>query len=181
MQKNCKVHKPEIKLSQKIMRFIYCFFLFTSLIFFKPVNAQNYCPVNFTAELLSVMREVPSAYYGKILACEGQILRVEKGYKDQPYFELRLKSSEQTIWVSGQVESGYEKVGTLVKVLGFFEKAAAGYKPEKVHKDVYHLVGVAILDVVVGQMYMQSGQEGIVQQWLNGQIPVAVKKRGQKD
>jgi hypothetical protein len=163
------------------MRSIYLFFVFISLVLSKPVHAQNYCPVNFTADLLSTMREVPSAYYGKILACEGLILRVEKGYKDQPYFELRLKSSEETIWVSGQVESGYEKVGTLVKVLGFFEKAAAGYKPEKVHKDNYHLVGVAILDVVQRQMYMQSGQEGIVQQWLNGQIPVAVKKRGQKD
>lgn len=163
------------------MRSIYLVFILGSLILFKPGHAQNYCPVNFTADLLNILREVPSAYYGKILACEGMILRVEKGYKDQPYFQLRLKASEQTIWVSGQVESGYEKVGTLVKVLGFFEKAAAGYKPEKVHKDDYHLVGVAILDVGLRQMYMQSGQEGIVQQWLNGQIPVAVKKRGQKD
>jgi hypothetical protein len=163
------------------MRSIYFFSLITGLAFFIPGQAQKYCPVNFTADLLSILREVPSAYYGKILACEGLILRVEKGYKDQPYFQLRLQASEETIWVSGQVESGYEKVGTLVKVLGFFEKAAAGYKPEKVHKDDYHLVGVAILDVVQRQMYMQSGQEGIVQQWLDGQIPVAVKKRGQKD
>jgi hypothetical protein len=163
------------------MQSIYIFTLIIGLASSSLGYAQRYCPVNLTADSLSIMQDAPAAYYGKILACEGMILRVEKGYKDQPYFQLKLKASEKTIWVSGQVESGYENVGTSVKVLGMFEKAAAGYKPEKLHKDAYHLVGVAILDVVKRQMYMQSGQEGIVQQWLNGQIPVAVKKRGQKD
>ncbi len=138
--------------------------------------AQGYCPVNLNGEVLNGMRQDPVMYYGKMLACNGEVLKIERGSKGLPYYQLKLEKGGD-IWISGQVEGGFEQIGAKIRVLGFFEKAAAGYKPSGVNSEPFHLVGIALLDLKTGELMMQPGQEKIVQQWLDGVIPDPGKRK----
>lgn len=157
--------------------------IFWTILFFltgglRESMAQGFCPVNFNGEVLAGMQADPALHYGKMLACNGEILKMERANKGMPYFQLKLDKGGE-IWISAQVEGGFEQIGKKVRVLGFFEKAAAGYKPPNVNNDPYHLVSIALLEVDSGEMMMQSGQEKIVQQWLDGKIPDPGKRKWQ--
>ncbi len=132
--------------------------------------AQKHCPVNFTSQTLSEIQGDPSSWFGKIAACNGTIEQVVPGYRNKPYYLVALNNGG-TIWVSGQVESGYETVGAKIRVLGFFEKTVRQYMPAKVNRDGYHLIAFVIYDLEQNQLAMRPGQEAIVQQWLDGKIP----------
>jgi hypothetical protein len=131
---------------------------------------QNYCPVNFDGNVLNSIKAEPFNSYGKIFACNGTIIQVEKGYRDLPYFLIELDYGG-TLWVSCQLHSGFETVGTKVRVMGFLEKAAAFYKPPKVNKDPYHLVTIVLMNLKTREMAMRPGQERLVQEWIDGKIP----------
>lgn len=147
-------------------------FIVTLLLFINTgaLFAQNYCPVNFDGNVLKNIQAEPYNWYGKIFACNGNIIQVEKGYRDLPYFQVNLDQGG-TIWVSGQLHSGFEVLGARVRVMGFLEKAAAYYKPPKVNKDPYHLVSIVIMDLSTRQMAMRPGQERLIQEWIDGKIP----------
>jgi hypothetical protein len=134
------------------------------------LNGQNYCPVNFDGNVLNSIKAESYLSYGKIFACNGNIIQVEKGYRELPYFLLQLDNGG-TIWVSGQLHSGFEVSGARVRVMGFLEKAAAYYKPPKVNKDPYHLVAIVLMDISTRQLAMRPGQERLVQEWIDGKIP----------
>lgn len=160
------------------MKLFGCLLIILLFAGFTRSGAQGFCPVNFNGEVLHQLQADPSLYYGRMLACNGEIVRMEQGTKGLPYFLLRLDKGGE-IWVSAQAEGGFEGIGSRVRVLGFFEKAAAGYKPPNVHKDPYHLVAIAQMHPETGDMIMQSGQEKIVQQWLDGKIPDPGKRKWQ--
>jgi hypothetical protein len=132
--------------------------------------AQKHCPVNFTSQTLADIQRNPDDWYGKIAACNGTIEQVVPGYNKKPYYLIALNDGGK-LWVSGQVESGYETIGSNIRVLGFFEKTVRQYMPAKVNRDGYHLIAFVIYDLDQNQLAMRPGQESIVQQWLDGKIP----------
>jgi hypothetical protein len=138
--------------------------------------AQHHCPVNFDGRILdSLLRSNPRSWLGKMMAVNGIIKQVEKGYEGKPYFSLELEGGG-TLWISGQVQLDGSTVGSKVRVLGFFERTKRAYMPAKVNRDGFHLISFVIYDLDKQQMIMRPGQEDIVQEWIDGRIPQPRKR-----
>ncbi|MCU0374833.1 MAG: hypothetical protein MUF24_05950 [Chitinophagaceae bacterium] len=137
--------------------------------------AQHHCPVNFNGQGLDSLRSNPRSWLGKMMAVNGVIKQVEKGYEGKPYFNIGLEGGGE-LWISGQVTLDGAAVGSKVRVLGFFERTKRAYMPPRVNDDGFHLISFVIYDLDRHQMIMRPGQEDIVQEWIDGRIPMPGKR-----
>ena len=66
------------------------FILTTIVLFFSMVDikSQNACPVNFGGKLLESAKRDIKNWNGKIIACDVEVIQVEKGYVDKPYYKV---------------------------------------------------------------------------------------------
>lgn len=162
-------------LQNKTFHYISGILICYSLAGFQNIK-NNYCPVNLDGKLLKTLDASPHSYFGNIYACNGEVLQVVIWYNNWPYYQLRLENGAR-LWVSGQFNTGLEVVGAKLRVLGYFEKAPARFKPEKTNPDSYHLLGFAILNTDNRQFVVKPGKESLAQQWLDGKVPVAEKSK----
>jgi hypothetical protein len=140
------------------------------------VVERKYCPVNLDGQILKTLDAAPYAFFGKVYACNGEILQVINWYNNLPYYQLLLDNGG-TIWVSGQLTTGFEEKGNKVRVLGYFDKAPPRFKPSKVNPDAYHLLGFAVLNLSNRQIVIKPGKEALAQEWVNGKVPEPEKSK----
>ncbi|NOU46148.1 MAG: hypothetical protein HOO86_03695 [Bacteroidales bacterium] len=152
------------------------FILTTIVLFFSMVDikSQNACPVNFgDKQLESAKRDIKN-WNGKIIACDVEVIQVEKGYVDKPYYKVKLEDGGQ-FWVGSLVTSGYEKTGAKLRLLGYlslFEKDDIG---NKFNKDGFHILAFVVIDLATKKMAMHPGTEKQVEEWINGIVPTGQK------
>ena len=134
------------------------------------VKAQNACPVNFgTIQLDSAKSDVKS-WNGKIIACNVEVIQVEMGYLDKPYYKVKLENGGQ-LWVGSLVKSGYEKPGSKLRLLGYFSSVENDSIANKFNNDDFHILAFIIIDLMTKQMALLPGSEKQVKEWISGTVP----------
>lgn len=134
------------------------------------IKAQNACPINFENKQLKIAEHNIKNWNGKIIACNVEVIQVEKGYIDKPYYKVKLEDGGQ-FWVGSLVTSGYEKIGAKLRLLGYFSKVEKEDIGNKFNKDDFHILAFVVIDLSTKQMSMLPGAEKQVEEWINGKIP----------
>jgi hypothetical protein len=135
------------------------------------IVAQNACPVNFSDNDLEIARNNIKNWNGKIVAFDVEVVQVEMAYQDKPYYKVKLEGGGQ-FWVGSLVTSGYEKTGSKLRLLGYFSIVEKSDIGTKFHKDGFHILAFAVIDLATKQMAMVPGSDETVEEWVNGIVPV---------
>jgi hypothetical protein len=138
------------------------------------IKAQNACPLNFGDKQLEKGKLDIKKWNGEIVACDVEVLQVEKGYMDKPYYKVKLEDGGQ-FWVGGLVTSGYEKIGAKLRLLGYFSLVEKDDIGKKFNKDGFHILAFVVIDLATKQMAMLPGSDKQVKEWMNGTVPVGQK------
>lgn len=146
------------------------------LLLFSLMNskAQNVCPVNFENQHLENAKKDIDKWNGEIVACDVEVIQIEKGYQDKPYCKVKLEGGGQ-FWVGFLIKSGYEKVGVKLRILGYFSKIEKDTLANKFNKDKFHVLAFVVIDLATKQMAMLPGSDKQVKEWINGNVPVRQK------
>jgi hypothetical protein len=124
------------------------------------------CPTNFTGRDLNKIKKRD----GEIIAFNGLVTKVYSAHNDKPYYEVKLEGGN-TIWIASLVNSGYEKKGEIIRLLGYVSKAENDEVAKKYNKSDYHILAFCVIDLESKQMAMMPGSELQVKEWMNGKIP----------
>ena len=138
------------------------------------IKAQNACPLNFGDKQLEKAKRDIKSWNGEIVACDVEVIQVEKGYIDKPYYKVKLEDGGQ-FWVGGLVTSGYEKIGAKLRLLGYFSKVEKDDISNKYNKDGFHILAFVVIDVATKQMAILPGSDKQLKEWMNGSVPVGQK------
>ncbi len=134
------------------------------------VNAQTPCPLNFYDRTLDSAKVDLEKWDGEIIACDVEVVEVQKGYLEKPYFKVRLENGGE-FWVGSLVKSGYEIKGAKLRLLGYFAKIQKDDIASKFNKDSFHILAFAIIDLATKQLAMLPGANLQIKEWLSGSIP----------
>lgn len=138
------------------------------------IKAQNAFPLNFGDKQLGAAKLDLKKWNGEIIACDVEVIQVEKGYVDKPYYKVKLENGGQ-FWVGGLVTSGYEKIGAKLRLLGYFSLVEKDDIGKKFNKDGFHILAFVVIDLATKQMAMLPGSDIQVKEWMNGKVPVGQK------
>jgi hypothetical protein len=133
-------------------------------------NVQSF-PINFSNKDIKKYKK----WEGKIVALEGIIERLEISPRNTPYYKLKV--ADKSIWIFSMINSGFEKIGKRVRVVGYFLKKdkTDSQSENQFHTDGYHILAFGIVNVSTKQLAYFPGSEGQMKQWINGQIPSSGK------
>ncbi len=123
-------------------------------------------PTNFTGKDLMRIEELN----GEIVAFNGLVTEVHTAHNDKPYYEVKLEGGK-TIWIASLVNSGYEKEGKIIRLIGYVSKVEDDKVAKKYNKTDYHILTFGIIDLDSKQMAMMPGSELQIKEWMNGTIP----------
>ncbi|TKC10802.1 hypothetical protein FA048_11570 [Pedobacter polaris] len=138
------------------------------------IKAQNACPLNFGSKQLEKAKHDIKNWNGKIIACDVEVIQVEKGYQSKPYYKVKLEDGGQ-FWVGSLVTSGYEKTSAKLRLLGYFSLVDKDDIGNKFNKDGFHILSFVVIDLATKQMAMFPGSDKQVKEWMNGTVPVGQK------
>ncbi len=126
-------------------------------------------PTNFSDKDINKLNK----WNGKIVAFDGEVIRLEKSKRNTPYYELRLNNNK--IWIVSMINSGFEKIGNKVRVVGYLvEIDKSDNKFERqYHNNDYHVLVFGVVDLKTKQLSYFPGSEAQMKQWINGQIPTS--------
>lgn len=130
------------------------------------INNENPCPVNFTGKDLKIIKKLE----GKIIAFNGLVTKVHFAYNSKPYYQVKLEGGN-TIWIASLINSGYEKEGKIIRLLGYVSNVGDDAIAKKYNETDYHILAFAILDLENKKMSLMPGSELQVKEWINGTIP----------
>ena len=128
------------------------------------------CPTNFKGKDLKTIKNLN----GEIIAFNGLVIEVHSAYNDKPYYQVKLEGGN-TIWIASLVNSGYEKVGKILRLLGYVSEVGNNKIATKYNKTDYHILVFCVIDMDSKQMAMMPGSELQVKEWMNGTIPKGKK------
>ena len=80
-----------------------------------------------------------------------------------------------TIWIASLVNSGYEKEGKIIRLLGYVSKVRNDEFAVTYNKTDYHILAFCVIDMDSKQMAMMPGSNLQVKEWMNGTIPKGEK------
>jgi hypothetical protein len=128
-------------------------------------------PTNFTEKDINKINK----WNEKIIAFDGEIIRVETSRRNTPYYEMRLGG--KSIWIISMVDSGFEKKGNKARVVGYLipiDKSDNKHE-RQFHNQDYHVLVMGIVDLKTEKLSYFPGSEMQMKQWINGQIPSSGK------
>lgn len=128
------------------------------------------CPTNFMGKDLKKIKSLD----GEIIALNGLVTEVHSAHNDKPYYQVKLEGGN-TVWIASLVNSGYEKEGKIIRLLGYVSKVGKDEIAEKYNQTNYHILAFCIIDLDSKQMAMMPGSELQVKEWMSGTIPKAEK------
>jgi len=128
------------------------------------------CPTNFTGKDLKIIKKLN----GEIVAFNGLVTEVHSAHNDKPYYQVKLEGGN-TVWIASLVNSGYEKEGQIIRLLGYVSEVIDDEIAEKYNQTDYHILAFCIIDMESKQMAMMPGSELQVKEWMNGTIPKGEK------
>ncbi|NKF24321.1 hypothetical protein [Solimonas marina] len=112
---------------------------------------------------------------GKLAAIEGVILRIAKGPKDKPMYQVSLPPPvSTTIWVASLFSdsNGVLEVGDNLRVLGFLQTVKSDDSwTASVTTDKAHMLGFCFIDIPKEKsLFLPAGIEQC-KEWRSGTIP----------
>lgn len=128
------------------------------------------CPTNFTGKDLKKIKKLN----GKIIAFNGLVTGVHSAHNDKPYYQVKLEGGN-TIWIASLVNSGYEKEGKIIRLLGYISEVGDDDFAKKFNQTGYQILAFCVIDMDSKQMVMMPGSELQVKEWMNGTIPKGEK------
>ncbi|SDX51003.1 hypothetical protein [Aequorivita viscosa] len=133
-------------------------------------ETKNPCPTNFESKDLKKI----SKRNGEIVAFNGLVTKVYTAHNDKPYYQVKLEGGN-TIWIASLVNSGYEKEGKIIRLLGYVSEVGNDEIAKQYNQTDYHILAFCVIDMDSKQMAMMPGSELQVKEWMNGTIPKAKK------
>lgn len=128
------------------------------------------CPTNFTGKDLKKIKK----FDGEIIAFNGLVTEVHTAHNDKPYYQVKLEGGN-TIWIASLVNSGYEKEGKIIRLLGYVSEVGNDEVAKKHNQSDHHILAFCVIDMESKQMAMMPGSELQVKEWMNGTIPKGEK------
>lgn len=131
-------------------------------------STSDPCPTNFKGKDLKKIGK----RNGEIVAFNGLVTKVYSAHKDKPYYQVKLEGGN-TIWIASLVNSGYEKEGNILRLLGYVSEVGQDDIAQNYNRTDYHVLAFCVIDMNSKQMAMMPGSELQVKEWMNGKIPKA--------
>jgi hypothetical protein len=129
-------------------------------------TVKNPCPTNFSGKDLKRIKK----RNGEIVAFNGLVTKVHTTHNDKPYYQVKLEGGK-IIWVASLVNSGYEKEGTILRLLGYVSEVENDEVAKKYNDSDFHILAFCVIEMDSKQMAMMPGSELRVKEWMNGTIP----------
>jgi len=124
-------------------------------------------PTNFTEKDIEKINK----WNEKIIAFDGEISQVETSSLNTPYYKMKL--GEKSIWIFSMLDSGFEKKGNKVRIVGYLLPIdTLNNKIEhQFHNQDYYVLVIGIVDIKTKKLTYFPAYEIQIEQWTNGQIP----------
>lgn len=136
----------------------------------KPVG----CPRNLDGKSFVTLKNKMPTGKGNTVAFDAEVLRIEKGFNDKPYFEVKFDNGE-TIWISSMIVGNYVAKGRKLRILGYIDAVAPDDEiGKKYNAGGLQVLAFALLDLESKNLQMSDAFNGEAKEWLAGRIP---KKR----
>ncbi|WP_431157806.1 hypothetical protein [Winogradskyella poriferorum] len=135
----------------------------------KPTT-KNPCPTNFEGKDLKKIKKLD----GEIIAFNALVTKVYSAHKDKPYYQVKLEGGS-SLWIASLVNSGYEKEGKILRLLGYVSEVGNDKIAKKYNNLDYHILAFCVIDMESKQMAMLPGSELQIKEWMNGTIPKGEK------
>lgn len=126
------------------------------------------CPTNFAGKDLQKIKELN----GEIIAFNGLVSEVHAAHSDKLYYQVKLEGGN-TLWVASLINSGYEKEGSIIRLLGYVSEVGNDQVAKKYNQTDYHILAFCVIDMDSKQIAMMPGAELQVKEWVSGSVPTA--------
>jgi hypothetical protein len=133
-------------------------------------ETKNPCPTNFDSKDLRKIKK----RNGEIVAFNGLVTNVHTADNDKPYYQVKLEGGK-TIWIASLVNSGFEKEGQILRLLGYISEVGNDETAKQYNDSEYHILAFCVIEMDNKQMAMMPGSELQIKEWMNGTIPKAEK------
>ncbi len=100
--------------------------------------------------------------------------KVQSTHNDKPYYQVKLEGGK-TIWVASLVNSGYEKEGKILRLLGYVAEVGNDEVAKKYNDSDFHILAFCVIEIDSKQIAMMPGSEIQVKEWMRGTIPKGKK------
>lgn len=130
-------------------------------------NNKEPCPTNFTGKDMKKIKSLN----GTIIALNGLITEVHLAYNNKPYYQVKLEGGN-AIWIASLVNSGFEKEGKIVRLLGYVSEVGNDDIAKKHNQTEFHILAFCVIDLDSKQIAMLPGSEIQVNEWISGEIPI---------
>ncbi len=126
-------------------------------------------PVNFTSKKWNKIKR----WENKIIALEGEVIEITRTKQNTPYYKLRI--GENAIWVASMIDSENEKVGNLIRVVGYlFEILENDNQYEtSIHNEKHHIIAFGVINMENNKLAYFPGAVNQIKEWIGGKIPSA--------
>lgn len=133
------------------------------------------CPRNFDAKKLALVQKDAAKHRGEIVAFDAEVVSIEKGYNDKPYFMACLENGD-TVWIASMITGNYVTVGRKLRVLGYIDPVAADDEiGNRYNKGGLQVRVFAILDLESKSLQMSDAFDREAKEWLEGIMPKSLE------
>jgi hypothetical protein len=149
--------------------------LLMSLLLFSGVvhaqTPQTKCPRNFEGKNLPAVKQNLKKRKGDTVAFDAEVISIEKGYNDKPYFRVKFASGD-TVWIASMITGNHVRLGRKLRLLGYIDavdtddEIALKYNTEGIQVRVF-----AILDIESKNLQISDAFDKEAKEWLAGIIP----------
>lgn len=133
--------------------------------------AQKPCPTNFDGKSLLVIQSKIKKHIGQTIAFDAEVVEIQSGYNDIPYFRVKLDNNEM-LWIASMVSDKYVKAKAKLRLLGYIDVVQNDDVIAHRYNDSGYQIRVfAMLDHATKQMQLSNAFESEVKEWIAGTIP----------
>lgn len=129
------------------------------------------CPRNFDAKKFALVQKDAANHQGEAVAFDAEVVSIEKGYNDKPYFQACFENGD-TIWIASMITGNYVTVGRKLRLLGYIDPVAADDEiGQRYNKGGLQVRVFAILDHESKSLQMSDAFSREAKDWLEGIMP----------
>ncbi len=129
------------------------------------------CPRNFDAKKLALVQKDAAKHKGETVAFDAEVVSIEKGYNDKPYFMACFENGD-TVWIASMITGNYVTVGRKLRLLGYIDPVAADDEiGHRYNKGGIQVRVFAILDLESKSLQMSDAFNAEAKEWLDGIMP----------
>jgi len=132
---------------------------------------QTKCPRNFEGKNLAVAKQQLQKRKGDTVAFDAEVVAIEKGYNDKPYFKVKLDNDEN-VWIASLLTGNHVRLGRKLRLLGYIDSVAGDDEiARKYNGDGIQIRVFAILDLESKNLQISDAFDAEAKEWLSGIIP----------